>query len=212
MIEFLKTLFGQVTRVVVGADRALAPILERFSAVTVVDSSSIQLPPGQRQHYPGCGGAHGSGQAAWKLETELDLRSGAVTYAAIGSARQPDKSTPRQHVPRETGSLRITDLGYFCLAVFVQLIRTRVHFLSRLQFGTTVSTPPGTRVDLLPWLTGQPAPFIDQPVRLGQNGLVSCRLIAWRLPTKLAKRRRQVAVELPTQDRRRSHRRTLGVV
>lgn len=191
LVAFLKSLFTQATQMVVGADRVLAPILARFAAVTILDSSSLQLPDGQRDQYPGCGGCHGGGQAALKLQTELDLRSGALTQIAIESARQSDRSSHRQRMPGAAGSLQITDLGYFCLAVFANLIRHGVHFLSRLQFGTTVHTAQGRRVDLLRWLSAQPGPFIDQPVRLGKKQLLACRLIAWRVPAAQARRRRQ---------------------
>ncbi len=191
LVEFLKKLLQQATRIVVGADRALAPILERFPTVTVIDSSSLSLPAGQHDLYPGCGGPNGGGQAAMKLQTELDLRSGAVTHLEIESARQSDQATPRQQVRRTVGSLRITDLGYFCLAVFAAVARAREYFLSRLQFGTMVLTDDGTAIDLFRWLTRQPGPFIDQSILLGQKERLACRLIAWRVPIEQANRRRQ---------------------
>ena len=67
---------------------------------------------------PGCGGSYGGGAATLKLQTELDLRSGAVTHIEIEPGRSPDGATSRQQVRRGPGSLRITDLGYFNLAVF----------------------------------------------------------------------------------------------
>ena len=49
----------------------------------------------------------------------------------------------------------------------------------------------GAAVDLLPWLANQPGPFVDQPILLGQEQRLACRLIAWRLPQEQADRRRQ---------------------
>src|SRR5438552_17113122 len=43
LVKFLQALFGGATKVVVGSDQALAPILERFANVTVLDSSTITL-------------------------------------------------------------------------------------------------------------------------------------------------------------------------
>ena len=83
LVAFLKELFCRATQVIVGSDKALAPLLERFTSVTVLDSSTITLPDSQREEYAGCGGSYGGGAAALKLQTELDLRSGAVTHIEI---------------------------------------------------------------------------------------------------------------------------------
>src|SRR5205807_7837072 len=120
LVKFLQELFGGATKVVVGSDKALAPILERFTNVTVLDSSTITLPASMAELYAGCGGSHGGGQAALKLQTELDLRSGAV-HIEIEPGRSSDNTTSRQHAERPAGSLRITDLGYFCVAVFAAM-------------------------------------------------------------------------------------------
>jgi hypothetical protein len=191
LVQFLKDLFGRVTKLVVGSDKALAPLLERFTDVTVLDSSTIPLPDELRDEYPGCGGSHGGGAAALKLQTAWDLRRGALTHLEIEPGRSADAATGQQHARRGPGSLRITDLGYFDLGVFAALDAQDAYFLSRLQFGTHVRQPAGDRIDLLRWLAEQPGPFVDQPVLVVQEQRLACRLIAWRLPPEQAARRRQ---------------------
>jgi hypothetical protein len=191
LVAFLKELFCRATKMVVGSDKALAPLLERFTSVIVMDSSTIGLPDSVRQEYAGCGGSHGGGAAALKLQTELDLRSGAVTHVEIEPGRSPDGATSRQHVRRGPGSLRITDLGYFSLAVFAAMTQAGEYFLSRLQYPTGVMLPDGEAVELLSWLSKGTRPFVDRMVRLGQDHRFLCRLIAWRLPKEQANRRRQ---------------------
>ena len=191
LVAFLEGLFRRAVRVVVGSDRVLASILDRFTAVTVLDSTVIGLPDGQRQRFPGCGGRCGFGQAALKLQTELDLKTGALAHVAVESGRSADVATPRQHARPAAGALRITDLGYFCTEVFAALMAAGGHFLSRLQFGTGVRTPDGEVVDLLGWLAGHAGPVVDRSIRLGLGQSLACRLIAWRLPPERANRRRQ---------------------
>jgi hypothetical protein len=190
LVDFLQKLFCEAARLVVGSDRALAPILERFACVTVLDSSAITLPDEMQQQFRGCGGSYGSGAAAMKLQTELDLRSGAL-HVTVESGRSPDSATSRQSVRRGKGSLRITDLGYFNSQIFAAMTAAQEHFLSRLQFGTNVLTIDGQPVSILPWLEEQPGPFVDRPILLGQQQCLPCRLIAWRLPQEQADRRRQ---------------------
>jgi Transposase DDE domain len=191
LVAFLRDLLSRATRLAIGADTALAPLLERFPNVTVLDSSSITLPDGQRDEFPGCGGRAGGGQAALKVQTELDLRSGAVTHLEIEPGRSPDGASSRQWVRRGRGSLQITDLGYFDLAVFAAKDAAGEYFLSRLQPGTAV-LPDGERaVDLPAWLAQQRGPFLDRQVWVGQGQRLRCRLIAWRVPEEVANRRRQ---------------------
>jgi hypothetical protein len=126
-----------------------------------------------------------------KLQTELDLRTGAISHVELESGRRADSSTVRQHVRRTPGSLRITDLGYFCVGVFAAMVQAGEQFLSRLQFGTGVRWPGEEAVDLLRWLANQAGPFVDRPILLGLEQRLACRLIAWRLPQEPADRRRQ---------------------
>jgi Transposase DDE domain len=191
LAKFLQELFTRATKVVVGSDKVLAPILERFTRVIVLDSTTITLPDDQREEFAGCGGRSGSGQAALKLQTELDLRTGALAHVEVEPGRRPDVATSRQQVRHGPGALRITDLGFFDLAVFAALVAAGEHFLSRLKFGTHLLGPEGAAVDVLPWLARQAGPFVDQWVRLGQKHRLACRLIAWRLPREQAARRRR---------------------
>ena len=191
LVKFLKELFCRAIKVVVGSDKALAPILERFSSVTLLDSSTITLPDSMKEEFPGCGGSHGGGAAAMKLQTEWDLRSGAVTHVEIEPGRSPDAATSRQDARRGPSSLRITDLGYFNVGVFAEMTSNGEYFLSRLQFGTSVMEPDGAAVDLMCWLARQPDGFVDCPILLGKEQRLPCRLIAWRLPKEQADRRRQ---------------------
>jgi len=190
LVDFLQRLFRSATKLVVGSDKALAPILERFTSVTVIDSSTITLPDEMQEQFRGCGGNYGGGAAAMKLQTELDLRSGALAHVEIEPGRSPDGATNRQDARHGKGSLRISDLGYFALAVFAAMAEAGEYFLSRLQFGTHV-LHQGLAVDVMEWLAKQPGPFVDVSVLLGREQRLPCRLIAWRLPQEQANRRRQ---------------------
>jgi hypothetical protein len=194
LVKFLEELFRRATEVVVGSARSLAPLLDRFTAVTLLDSTTITLPDDAAGTWPGCGGGLGGGAAAVKLQTEWDLRSGAVTHVQAEPGRSADGATTRQQARRDRGSLRVSDLGYFNLAVFADLAQAGAYFLSRLQPGTHAFLPGGTSLGwlgVLGWLARQVAGFIDQEVELGQEQRLPCRLIAWRVPQEQADRRRQ---------------------
>lgn len=201
LVAFLQKLFCDAAKIVVGADKALAPILERFSSVTALDSSAITLPDDMQDQFRGCGGSYGGGAAAMKLQTELDLRSGALTHVEIEPGRSPDCATSRQQARRGKGSLRITDLGYFNVMVFAAMAAAEEFYLSRLQFGVKVLLGDDQPVDILSWLAKQVGPFVDRSILLGQEQQLACRLIAWRLPQEQADRRRR-KLRQHTKDKR----------
>src|SRR5262249_52741097 len=62
LVKFLQELFVRASKIAVGSDKVLAPILERFTRVIVIDSTTITLPDSQQEEFAGCGGPHGSGK------------------------------------------------------------------------------------------------------------------------------------------------------
>jgi hypothetical protein len=188
---FLEALFRRATRCVVGSQKTLAPLLDRFAAVLILDSTTATLPDALRDRFPGCGGSHGGGQAAMKSQVQWDLKHGALDAVVIEPGRDCDYKTSLQSAPLPPGSLRVTDLGYFDTEVFERLNRQGVFWLSRLQFGTSVFTVEGQRLSLLDWLGGQPGAFVEQPILMGAERKVACRMVAWRVPQEVADRRRQ---------------------
>lgn len=189
--EFLEQLFRESVKIIITSSQSLAPLLKRFLNVTVVDSTSIALPDSECEKFKGCGGSYRPEQAAVKLQTELDLRTGGIMHIEIEDGKSPDAATCRQHARHGVGSLRITDLGYFNLPVFAEIMAAEEYFLSRLQFGTGVLQTDGTPLKLLEWLESQPCSFIDCSIQLGFKDRLPIRLIAWRVPAEQANRRRQ---------------------
>src|SRR4051794_29145517 len=55
LAAFLEALFRNATCHGVHAQKSLAPILERFPAVYLLDSTSESLPNAQSDRFPGCG-------------------------------------------------------------------------------------------------------------------------------------------------------------
>ena len=191
LVKFLEEVFRKTTKLVIESTKSLAPILDRFTKVVILDSTTTTLPDSMEKEFRGCGGSFQGGKSAVKFQTELDLRSGAVTNIEIEQGRSPDSASKRQEVDLPAGSLRITDLGYFNLAVFASMVLAKVHYLSRLQYKTGVMRLDGTALDLLPWLSKQAGSIVDQMVLLGNVHRLPSRLIAWRLPQEQANRRRQ---------------------
>ena len=188
LCEFFRVLLPLMVQKSLHADESLAPLLERFTEVKLLDSSSIQLPDSQQAEFPGCGGRGEGGQAVMKLQLEFDLRQGQLTYLEAVPGKEPDQGCARQQAAPTPGSLRIADLGYFSVPALANLAEGKAYFLSRYQrsVGAWVD---GVKQDLIRWLSAQDQAVVDRPLELGAERF-PCRLIAWRVPEEVANRRR----------------------
>jgi hypothetical protein len=191
MADFLKQLFEKAVQHQVPSDRCLAELVERFADVQLLDSTTISLPPEMAEEFSGCGGSHG-GDAALKLQVRMSLKSGAIDAVRIEQGRDSDAKTPLQNDVPVPGSLRIADLGYFDTEVLANIEKAHAFWLSPLLTGTNVydlQDKNGAKLDLFDWLRSN-GPVIDRQVWIAGCRL-PCRLIAWRLPHKVANRRRR---------------------
>lgn len=187
--EFFERLLAKMLRIVVQSDESLAPILERFTEVKLLDSSSVQLPDSEAERFPSCGGAKDRDLAVVKLQTELDLRKGQLLCMQPEPGKSNDQGTDRQQVPPLPGSLRIADLGYFSVPVLAGIAAASAYFLTRIQHHLKIHVD-GIKYGLVEWLNSQPETVVDRNITLGADHQLACRLIAWRVPQEVADRRR----------------------
>lgn len=189
LVAFFRALFEKMVKQIVASEEVLAPILNRFTEVILIDSSVIGLPVSQESEFRGCGN-HQLNQSAIKLQTEFDLRSGSLRCVELEQARAPDGATNRQQVTQSKGSLRIGDLGYFSICVLQRIAEAMAYFLTRVPH-TSVIYVKGIKHNLVPWLNSTGLGTIDQIIELGASDRLKCRLIAWRVPEEIANSRRR---------------------
>lgn len=188
----LEAVLEEAVQSVLATEPVAIPLLQRFTAVTIEDSSTIELPAALAEIWKGCGTARaGYGDAALKLQVRLDIRTGQLYGPTLVDGRAADQRTavPLELVP--AGGLRLADLGYFSLETLANLHARQVYWLSRLQAQTAVFDPAGSRLELLPWLRQQSGGPLDQMVRLGVRQQVAARLLAVPVPQAVADTRRR---------------------
>ena len=190
--RLLQAVLGAAARAVVQAHATAVPLLERFPAVYVQDSTVIALPDALADEWPGCGGRTVQGtQAAVKAQVRLELRHGQLTGPELQAGRAHDQTGALAATPGEPGCLHLRDLGYFSLERFAAWSATEQYWLSRLKLGPHVVTgATGARVDAA-WLQAQAPGPIDVAVRVGQRPTVAARLLAARVPPAVAQERRR---------------------
>jgi Transposase DDE domain len=191
MADFLKRLFERSVKNQVPSDRCLAKLVDRFTDVQLLDSTTVSLPIEMAEQYAGCGGSHG-GTAALKLQVRLSLKTGALDAVGIEPGRACDAKTPLQDDVPKAGALRIADLGYFDAEVLDRIDQSGAFWLSPYMTGTVFYDENGDKHanrEFFAWLEAN-GPVIDRHVWITEDR-VRCRLIAWRLPPEVAARRRR---------------------
>ena len=194
LVAFLREGLQRVVQKTVAARPVDTPLLKKFTAVFVGDSTTVLLPDQCAAEFPGCSGTSDSGKAALKIQVLWDLCTGTVTRLLIESGRSSDAKSAAIAATPPVGSLSIWDLGYFCLKRFQAWTAQGAYWISRLQPGTVVLDPDGRPWDLRERLQRHRWEFpLDVAVLLGSEQRVPSRLIALRAPQEVVARRRQKA-------------------
>jgi len=190
LVKFLEAALQRVLSRVLIADAPPTDLLDRFSGVTIGDSSTITLPDEYAEQFPGCGDSYGRGKAALKIQVLWDLRSGRLQML-LEPGRASDVKSPITEFPLPRNNLSIFDLGYFSLDRFERVEQSEGYWLSRLQPGTVVYDMAGKPVELQKFLAkNADRGVVDVYVQLGAKRF-PCRLVAVHVSEEIAARRRQ---------------------
>lgn len=172
---------------VIRADPVAIPLLERFTGVFVVDTSTIALPPALADRWPGCGNGSHHPAAALKLGVRLDLLQGTLTGPLLDHGRTHDRTCAITAVPLPPGALRLADLGFWSVADLAALSAADGFWLSRPQAQTAVLERDGDRLDLDALLATTTTDEWEREVCLGAAAQVPARLLAQRVPAAVAR-------------------------
>ncbi len=188
MAEVLNSAVGQV---LTASSPAAIPLLNRFTAVLLQDSSIIKLPDALAEVWRGCGDSVGHHQAGLKIEARLDVLNGTLSGPLLQEARTQDKGSAIQSLPVPRGALRIADLGFFSLDTMKETDAAGAFFLSRLQVQTALFDDSSQRLNLLQLLEESGEDQVEMAVRMGCTHRLPVRLLAVRVPQEVADQRRR---------------------
>jgi hypothetical protein len=196
---FLKQLLDVAVTQILASDPVAIPLLQRFPAVMIQDSSMVLLPAPLATTWRGCGSTDPQiAAAAIKLQVRLDLVTGALQGALLHDGRVHDLKAPTQTLALPSGALRLADLGSFSLEILQHVSQQGDCWLTRWQAGTVVLDAAGHPLDLVAWLTAQGDSPVDCSVWLGYAYHLPARRLAQRVPPEVAElRRRRVRAEAP---------------
>jgi hypothetical protein len=189
----LQTVLGKAVQRVLAADPTTVPVVARFSGVSVQDSTTIILPPDLAAVWRGCGSSTNDGDAALKLQIQLDLCTGHLAGLELQHGRDSDCQSATRTGDVVAGALYLADLGYYHLARFRAIADADAFWLSRGTAGTVVYDADGQRWDEVTDLLEGSADgnVVDMPVEIGARERLPGRLVAVRAPQEVVDQRRR---------------------
>lgn len=191
-VDFLGRLLARALELPLAAAPAAVPLLRRFAGVYVEDCTTIPLPRSCAAALPGCGGpTPDAGRAALKVFVRYEITGGAITEVDFQPGRCPDVTAGQGHAALPAGSLRLADLGFFDVGLLASYSAQGVHWVGRLPCNVAVAAGGAAPVAVAEFLAAQGGDCVDEEVTLGAGGALRCRLIAWRCPPEVARRRRE---------------------
>lgn len=189
--QFMQAMMERLSRKLMRADPVDIPLLRRFRAVIVEESSSITLPAALVQVWRGCGGSGSASPSAVKLHTRWDVLSGQLQGPLLSDARLADTSSPFKTLALLRGCLYLADVGYFDLEWLKAQAAMGVFWVMRLRCRTLLLTKNGNhRLELHGMLPQQVGEVREYGVLVGAQARIPARLILVRVPKEVADQRR----------------------
>lgn len=186
-VDCLQRVLKAAIRALFEARPEAIPLLRRFTAVSLEDSTTITLHASLAEQFPACGGADPkAGQAGVKVLTRLEAITGRIELCEPAAARASDRTLHPGLSPLPPGSLRLTDLGFFDLERQAQDTAQGIFWISRVPARLLVRCGDEPALNVSEWLRRQSSDRIDVPVTLGRKFLLTCRLVAVRTPPAVA--------------------------
>jgi hypothetical protein len=189
------------------AEAAEIPLLKRFEAVLLEDSSVISLPPELEEIWEGCGGSTGTSKAAVKMHVRWDIKSGELQGPQFTDGKVHDSKGPFQDKELPGGSIYIADLAYFSLARMKEWRKRdkdgkRRYVVTRFNAQCNLYTHSGHKLELRGLLPRQPGTVVEQGVFVGKKDRLPARFIMICLSDEVTKKRQEKIVKDAKDDGR----------
>ncbi|TMC19612.1 MAG: IS4 family transposase [Chloroflexi bacterium] len=194
--EFLRQILEKLTNYTMKAEAADIPLLKRFSAVILEDSTVVSLPPELEEVWEGCGGSTGTSKAALKMHVRWDIKSGELQGPQLTDGKVHDSKGPFQDTPVPGGALYVADLAYFFLARIKKWRKRdeegkRRYVVTRLNTQCNLYTHSGHKLELRGLLPRQPGKVVELGVLVGKQDRLPARLIMICLSDEVTKKRQE---------------------
>jgi hypothetical protein len=180
---FLEQVLNESIKQVIAANPVKTKLLNQFTGVYVVDSTTITLPDELEPIWQGCEGS------AVKITICWDLLTGQLIRVYLHHAYEHDQQAPLPDLP--AGAIWLKDLGYFKLDDLEAAKNNQNWWCSRYKLGTFLYDEQQQQLDLVNFVASVEGDTFDIPVQLGKTHQIPCRLIGVRVPPEQLEQRQK---------------------
>lgn len=194
-VAMLRALFAHVLALRAPIRPAQRQLLDQFSSVKIIDSTTMPLPEPLATQFAGVGGK--ASRAAAKALVTLEWREGSLDDIEFVDGRTPDQGLGmRALAGAPEATLWLFDLGFWSCRFLSAIAEAKSWFVCRLQPRVTVREIVDAQlrpVDVEAWLGREvTTTWCARDVVLGTGAQqVRCRLVAVQVPKAVADERRR---------------------
>lgn len=198
-VDFLQAMFVVAMQMSLPQSNMLVPLLNCFTAVYLLDSTSISLPSSMKNLFAGCGGC--GSEAAAKIFLIMNWLTGKYETVEIKDGKKADQNMGKEFVSGKVAkALWIFDLGFWDFNFLSAIAQASSYFLSRLQSQVVIKVRNKlgnwVKFDLDEFLKVAPTSLsFEMQVQIGSKHKIESRLICSKVPTEVASIRRRKARE-----------------
>lgn len=172
--------------------------LDAFRRVLLQDSTTIEVHEQLAEDFKGSGG--NASKASVKIDYSYDVKSETAEHIELRRGADSDQGFANDLVARvRQNDLVIRDLGYLSLDFFAFLVSIGAFFLSRLGFNVNVYLTADARepINLIQQINrfGGSGKTMEFQVFLGRKQRIPVRLVVYRLPREVYRKRQRAAIK-----------------
>jgi Transposase DDE domain len=173
---------------VVGTNPAVVPLLQRFTGVCLLDSTTLALPKAFAGVWPSRDRKHPAGM---KAQVRLDLLNGTLSGPFLSAERDADAKGVLHQAALPEGALQLADVGFFSMKRLQSLHEQKAFWLTHVPIDTKLVDASGKAWTLAELLRSQASDRVDLPMLLGARHRLPCRFLAMRVPRFVVAQRRR---------------------
>lgn len=167
-------------------------VAEFFNRIIIQDGSVIRFHDSAAHHFPADSGASGI-KGMLRLQFAYDYKSGRTILVTPAAYSHTDTAAAGDLLDElQAGDLCLRDMGYYKAELFARMDAMGVFYLSRLKSEVKIPRKDGgPPMALDEFLHGVRGPLFDAQMEVGAVRGFSTRLVAVRVPEKIAAERRR---------------------
>jgi hypothetical protein len=207
-VQFLEAALAETLREAGGPALAAQETawLTPFTRVLLQDSTQIEVNEALAEVFKGSGG-HAS-TACVKIDYSYDVKGEKAEHLALRQGADSDQGFANDLAARaRPADLIIRDLGYFSLNFFAHLTQIGAYFLSRLSYTVNLyqSADAEAPIKLIRHINrfGGGKAAMEFSLFMGEKQRLPVRLVAYRLPPEVYRKRQKAAIKTAKRKGRR---------